>query len=93
MNYSQILAQLNTASAFDLFRLRAAIDRTHDEPGWMLAVQARLQPGQAIEYFDAQANAARSGRLLELRRKQVLVLDTATGHPSSTVTLASAWFC
>ncbi|HHY48873.1 MAG TPA: hypothetical protein GYA10_03915 [Alphaproteobacteria bacterium] len=80
MNYSQILAQLKTASAFDLFRLRAAIDRTLDEPGWMLAVQARLQPGQAIEYFDTQANTARSGQLLELRRKQALVLDSGTGQ-------------
>lgn len=80
MNYSQILAQLKTASAFDLFRLRAAIDRTLDEPGWMLAVQARLQPGQALEYFDTQANTSRSGQLLELRRKQALVLDTATGQ-------------
>ncbi|MBK7673593.1 MAG: hypothetical protein IPJ27_01840 [Candidatus Accumulibacter sp.] len=80
MNYSEILAQLKAASAFDLYRLRAAIDRTLDEPAWMLAVQARLSVGQTIEYFDPQANASHTGQLLELRRKQGVVLDKATGQ-------------
>lgn len=80
MNYSEILAQLKSASAFDLYRLRAAIDRTLDEPTWMLAVQARLRVGQTIEYFDPQANTSHAGQLLELRRKQAVVRDTATGQ-------------
>lgn len=80
MNYSEILAQLKAASAFDLYRLRAAIDRTLDEPAWMLAVQARLQVGQTIEYFDPQINASRTGQVLELRRKQAVVLDTETAQ-------------
>lgn len=80
MNYSEILAQLKAASAFDLYRLRAAIDRTLDEPAWMLAVQARLRVGQAIEYFDPQANASHTGEVLELRRKQAVVLDKTTGQ-------------
>ena len=75
MNYSGILAQLKAASAFDLYRLRAAIDRTLDEPAWMLAVQARLRVGQMVEYFDPQSNASHAGQLLELRRKQAVVLD------------------
>ena len=46
MNYTDTLSSLNQASAFDLFRLRAAIDRVLDQPGWMSAVQARLRVGQ-----------------------------------------------
>ena len=80
MNYSEILAQLKGASAFDLFRLRAAIDRALDEPAWMVAVQARLSVGQSIEYFDPQANASHAGQVLELRRKQAVVLDKTTGQ-------------
>lgn len=80
MNYSQILAQLKAASAFDLYRLRAAIDRTLDEPAWMLAVQSRLRVGQSIEYFDPQANASHTGKVVELRRKQAVVLDKTTGQ-------------
>jgi hypothetical protein len=78
MDYSQILAALRQASAFDLFRLRAAIDRTLDQPDWMLAVQSRLQVGQAVTYFDPPTNRAHVGPLLELRRKQAVVLDQET---------------
>lgn len=78
MNYTDILTSLNQASAFDLFRLRAAIDRVLDQPGWVTAVQARLRVGMAIEYFDPQANRSFKGKLLEMRRKQAVVLDLET---------------
>lgn len=78
MNFSETIATLNHASAFELYRLRAAIDRVLDQPGWMLAVQARLRVGQAIQYFDPAANRSQSGQILELRRKQAVVLDLAT---------------
>jgi hypothetical protein len=35
MNFSETIAALNKASAFDLYRLRAAIDRALGEPGWI----------------------------------------------------------
>lgn len=79
MNFSDVLKSLNQASAFELFRMRAAIDRVLDEPRWLLSIQARLQVGQTIEYFDVQANTSRRGKVLELRRKQVVVLDQNDG--------------
>ncbi|MBK8121014.1 MAG: hypothetical protein IPK39_18980 [Sulfuritalea sp.] len=78
MNYSETIASLTQASAFDLYRLRAAIDRVLDQPGWMAAVQSRLRIGQTIDYFDPQANRSQRGQLLELRRKQAVVLDLET---------------
>lgn len=78
MNFSETIATLNKASAFDLYRLRAAIDRVLGEPGWMDVVRSRLRIGQTIEYFDPQANRAHSGQVLDLRRKQAVVLDLAT---------------
>jgi hypothetical protein len=59
--------------------MRAAINRVLDEPRWLQAIQARLQIGQTIEYFDAQANTLRRGQLLELRRKQAVILDQDDG--------------
>jgi len=79
MNFSDVLKALNQASAFELYRMRAAIDRVLDEPRWLLAIQFRLQIGQPIEYFDAQANSPRRGQLLELRRKQAVILDKGDG--------------
>lgn len=79
MNFSDVLRALNQASAFELYRMRAAIDRVLDEPRWLQAIHARLQLGQVIEYFDSQANMQRRGKLLELRRKQALILDQDDG--------------
>ena len=75
MNFSEIIKTLNSASAFDLYRMRAATDRVLDEPLWMQSVLARLKVGQEVQYFDPQANVLRKGRLLEMRRKQAVVLD------------------
>lgn len=80
MNFSDILKALNQASAFELYRLRAAIDRSLDEPRWLLAIQSRLRIGESVEYFDTQANTLRRGQILELRRKQVVILDKDDGR-------------
>jgi hypothetical protein len=78
MDFTTTIATLGKASAFDLYRLRAAIDRILDQPGWMAAVQSRLRIGQAIDYFDPQTNRSHQGQILELRRKQAVVLDLRT---------------
>lgn len=75
MNFSDVLKVLNEASAFELFRMRAAISVVLDEPARLQAIQASLQVGQLIEYFDARANAQRFGTILELRRKTALIID------------------
>ena len=63
MNFSDIIKSLNNASAFDLYRMRAAIDRVLDEPRWMQSFQVRLKLGQDVQYFDPKANALRQGRV------------------------------
>lgn len=78
MNFSDTIAALNSASAFELFRLRGAIDRVLDQPGWLDAIRSRLRVGQPIQYFDSGANRSQRGQLLELRRKHAVVLDPAT---------------
>ena len=78
MNFSETIASLNKASAFELYRLRAAIDRVLDQPGWMTAVQVKLRIGQSIDYFDPPTNRSHQGQILELRRKQAVILDLAT---------------
>jgi hypothetical protein len=75
MNFSNVIQTLNQASAFELYRMRAAIDRVLDEPRWLQAVQARLKVGQVVQYFDSQANALKRGQVLEMRRKQAVLLD------------------
>lgn len=78
MNFSETIASLNNASAFELYRLRAAIDRVLDQPGWVDAVRSRLRIGQSVEYFDPSTNRSHPGQIIELRRKQAVVLDPVT---------------
>ena len=75
MDFTRTLKELHQASAFDIYRLRAAIDRVLDQPDWIHAVQSRLRVGQNIEYFDTQTNRTHKGQVLEMRRKQAVVLD------------------
>ena len=79
MNFSEVVKTLNQASAFDLYRMRAAIDRVLDEPRWTQAIQRRLQVGQEVQYFSVQVNGLRRATVLELRRKQVVVREVETG--------------
>lgn len=79
MNFSDVLQALDQASTFELFRLRAAIDGLIDAPARLLAIQRQLQIGQVVEYFDAAANARRTGSILALRRKVAVLLDRDDG--------------
>lgn len=79
MDYSALLSALNQASGFDLYRLRAAIDRTLADPKWVMAIQSQLQLGQKIEYFDARDNRLWPGQIMEFRKKEALVHNLETG--------------
>lgn len=79
MNYTQILDALQKASAFDLYRLRAAIDIELERPRWVMSIQAQLRPGQEITYFNPGSNRLIKAVLLEFRRKNAAVKDLDTG--------------
>lgn len=78
MNYTAILEALRKASAFELFRLRAAIDRALRDPAHNDAIRRCLQRGQQVEYFDARENRMRDGQVVELRPATVLLLERET---------------
>ncbi len=46
MKYDDILSALQQASGFDLYRLRAMLDRVLADPKWTLAVRRQLHQGQ-----------------------------------------------
>lgn len=62
MDFSAMLAALNQASGFELYRLRVAIDRVLADPKWIVAIQSQLRIGQQIDYFDARATGVRQLR-------------------------------
>lgn len=79
VNFSEVVKALDTASAFDLYRLSVAIHRMLDDPKRILAIKRELRIGQEVEYFDSVNNAAVKARLLECNKTRVLVQNLADG--------------
>jgi hypothetical protein len=80
MDFSAMLSALNQASGFELYRLRAAIDRVLADPKWIIAIRSQLRVGQQVDYFDARANRLCAGQVLECRTKEVLLRQSDTGE-------------
>ena len=79
MNYSQLTNALNQASAFDLYRLRAAIKRMLDDPQRIEEAKRHLRIGDTIEYFDNTENRAIQARLTKLQRVKATVENLHDG--------------
>lgn len=75
MDFSTTSAALNQAPAIELYRLRTAIDRVLDQPGWRDPARARLHPGQRAAHSDPQAYRPHPGQMLPSRHKQAVVGD------------------
>jgi hypothetical protein len=76
VNYAALLEALQQASGFELFRLRAAIDRALSAPERIDAIRRCIKRGQRIEYFDARDNRLYGGLVLEMRNTTLVILDT-----------------
>ena len=75
MNYAALLEALQQASGFELYRLRAAIDRALSAPERIDAIRRCIKRGQRIEYFDARDNRMYRGQVLEMRNTTLVIMD------------------
>jgi hypothetical protein len=73
MDYTFVLRELQSATLFDLHRLRMAIDNETDRPERIAQVRARLKPGQTVDYFDAHANGLAKATVVGLNRTRLVV--------------------
>ena len=73
MNYSDIVNALNHASAFDLYRLRNAIDNMMDEPKRLIEIKAKLHLGQTVQWYDQSDNRVYDGTLVKIKQMRALV--------------------
>lgn len=73
MDYSNILQELNKASAFDLYRLRVAIDQQLENPQRLAEIKKHLRPGKKISYFVETENRLIDAIVLKVMRKQLVV--------------------
>ena len=75
MSYSQFIESIRHASAFDLFRLRAAIDVEIESPEKIRAIKSQLKIGQATSFFDRVKNRCVPCTIIALNIKNAVVND------------------
>ena len=72
-DHASLPAALEKAALFDLWRLKATIERALEDPRRNEAVRAALRPGQATRYYHAAENREIPCRVVEVRRTRALV--------------------
>ena len=75
MDYTYLINELNKASAFDLYRLYAAIGKELRNPNRINVIKQALILGMELSYFDFVENRLIKARLLEVKQKNALVLQ------------------
>ena len=80
MDYSSVLAEVNKASLFDLYRLMVAVNQQLDNPERIEEIKLRLKPGQEITYFDEQENRLIEAMVISLQRTHLLVQNIRDGE-------------
>lgn len=78
MNIQQAFQALQTASDFELFRLRVAIDKLLDDPERSNALRKKLVVGMHLEYFNEAENRAIACEVVEIKRTRATVFDSST---------------
>ena len=93
MDYTYLINELNKASAFDLYRLYAAIGKELRNPNRINVIKQALIIGMELSYFDFVENRLIKARLLEVKQKNALVLQLESNKqffiPYSVINLDS----
>ncbi|MFA0692254.1 hypothetical protein [Vibrio splendidus] len=56
MNTQKVFEELETASDFELFRLKSAIEKVLEDPDRARALKAKITVGMEVEYFCTERN-------------------------------------
>ena len=79
MQYDSVLAELQKATAFELYRLQAAVNMLLEDPNRLSMVKQKLKAGMEVEYFDEDQNRLIPVQILEIRKTRVSVQNLQTG--------------
>jgi hypothetical protein len=83
MNYSQLIKAVNSASAFDLYRLSCAIENEMTRPDKIYEIKSKLIIGQTISYFDRVENKLKLCTVEKLAKSNIHVIDNETNYKMS----------
>lgn len=75
MSDHRMIDALNMATSLELYKLNAAIDRLFNVPKRIIAIRIQLHLGQTVQFFDWHRQQMRTGRVVVLRDRQIVVRD------------------
>ena len=75
MDYSKIMAELEGASLFDMYRLSVAINKELDDPNRIEQIKRMINKGDVITYFESSQNRLVQAKVLGIKRTRVHVED------------------
>ncbi|WP_299694408.1 hypothetical protein [uncultured Vibrio sp.] len=80
MNIQHIFDELESATDFELFRLKSAIEKVLEDPERTTVLKRKIQVGVAVEYFCTERNKAVLCTVLKVGRSRVSVREQDTGQ-------------
>ena len=70
MNIQHVFQELQSASDFELFRLKAAINKLLEDPDRVNALRKKMIPGMQLDFFCEERNRSIACLLLEIKRSR-----------------------
>ncbi|MCP4320306.1 MAG: hypothetical protein GY951_14215 [Psychromonas sp.] len=80
MNIQHIFQELQSASDFELFRLKVAMNKLLDDPDRVNALRKKMTIGMQVDYFCEERNRAIACRLVDIKRSRASVIEIETGQ-------------
>lgn len=77
---SSLLDLLRNARSIDLYELNMVAHRLLGDPARILAIRRHLHLGAPVSFFHCQTSALATGTAIQLRQKDVLIMQDGTRH-------------
>lgn len=79
MNIQSVFQELQSASDFELFRLKVAIDKLLEDPERINVLRQKMVVGMQLDYFNEEENRTITCELLEVKRTRATIREIETG--------------
>ena len=73
VDYTNLVKELEKASAFDLYRLQIAIDNELDKPERINSIKNQVTEGMRVSFFDDKENRLINAEIVNKRIKKVVI--------------------
>ena len=80
MDIQAIFEQLETATDFELYRIKSAIEKVLEDPERVKTLKSKITVGMKVDYFCYDRNKLIECEVLQVKRSRVSVEETLSGQ-------------